>query len=153
LWDDKANVEKILRKVKKINEMSVFENPLNKRLRLHHLSIKNGIFTPNAGKRDQHVNILQRHVQFQPRVRGHQQILTPDDITGTVEDRLKQLTMTAVLKEAPIFLALTEQGQHIVNMFDIRSFNFHNPVSLREQFNNEFLALASLLNNGKLSFP
>ena len=40
-----------------------------------------------------------------------------------------------------------------MNMFDIRSFNFHNPVSLREQFNNAFLAFASHLNNGKLSFP
>jgi hypothetical protein len=123
------------------------ENPLNKRLQLHHPSIKNGVFTPNADKPDQHVNILQRDVQFQPRVRGHQQILTPDEITANVEDRLKQLT-TAVLKEAPRFLALTEQEQHIVNIFDIRSF-----ISLREQFNNAFLAFASHLNKGKLSFP
>jgi hypothetical protein len=57
----------------------------------------------------------------------------------------------AVLKEAPRFLALTEQEQHIVNMFDIRSFNFHNPVSLHEQFNNAFFS--HLLNNGKLSLP
>jgi hypothetical protein len=32
----------------------------------------------------------------------------PDEITATVEDRLKQLT-TAVLKEATRFLALTKQ--------------------------------------------
>jgi hypothetical protein len=152
LWDDKTNVENFLQKVKKINEMSVLENPLNKRLRLHHPSIKNGVFTPNAGKPDQHVSLLQRDVQFQPRVKGHQQILTLDEITATVEDRLKQLT-TAVLKEAPRFLALTEQEQHIVNMFDMRSFNFHNHLFLREQFNNAFLAFASHLNNGKLSFP
>ena len=48
LWDDKANVEKFLQKVKKINEMSVLENSLNKHLRLHHTSIKNGVFTPEA---------------------------------------------------------------------------------------------------------
>jgi hypothetical protein len=66
LWDDKANFEKFLQKVKKINEMSVLENPLNKRLRLHHTSIKNGVFIPNAGKPDQHVNLLQHDVQFQP---------------------------------------------------------------------------------------
>jgi hypothetical protein len=153
LWDDKANVEKFLQKVKKINEVPVLENPLNKRLRLHHPSIKNGIFTPNAAKPEQHGNILQRDVEFQPRLRGHRgHILTPDLITRAVEDRLKQLT-TAVLEKAPRFLSLTEQEQHIVNMFNIRSFNFHNPVSLREQFNSDFLAFASHLNNSKLPFP
>ena len=98
------------------------------------------------------MNILQHDVHFQPRLRGHEELLTPDEIIGTVEDRLKQLTM-AILQEAPRFLGLSEQEQHIVSMFDVRSFDYHNPETLREQCNSDFLAFAHHLNKGNLSFP
>ena len=48
---------------------------------------------------------------------------------GTVEERFTQLT-SAILRETSAFLALSEQEQHIVNMFDVRSFNFQDPESL-----------------------
>ena len=71
---------------------------------------------------------------------------------GTVEERFTLLT-TAILREASAFFALSEQEQHIVNMFDVRSFNFQDLESLREQYNEEFLLFAGLLNKGSLLFP
>lgn len=47
LWDDKANVETFLENIRRMNELPILENPLNKRLRIHHPSIAKGIFTPN----------------------------------------------------------------------------------------------------------
>ena len=38
-------------------------------------------------------------------------------------------------------------------MFDVPSFNFQDPGSLREQYNEEFLLFASYLNKGSLLFP
>ena len=70
------------------------------------------MFTPNANQPDQSVNLLQNDVQFQPRLRGHQKVITLDVITETVEDRVKQLT-SAILQEATVFLALNQQEQHI----------------------------------------
>jgi hypothetical protein len=66
-----------------MNEMSVLENPLNRRLRLQYPSIEEGNFTPNFSKPDQQVNILQHDVQSQPRVQHRPQPLTPDDIIRT----------------------------------------------------------------------
>lgn len=152
LWDDKANVEKFLENIKKMNELPVLKNPLNKRLRVHHPSIAKGTFMPNASKPDQQVNILQRDVRFQPRLRAEQQPLTPDAIIKTVEDRLKQLT-SAISREASTFLAQGEQEQRVVKMFDVKSFDYHNPESLSRQFNEEFVSFASHLNIGQLSFP
>ena len=152
LWEDKENVERFLVNIKKINEIPILENPLNKRLQIHYPNVKNGMFTPNANKPDQFVNLLQNDVQFQPRLSGHQQVITLDVITETVEDRVKQLT-SAILQEAAIFLALNQQEQHIVNIFDVKSFAYHNPERLREQYNEDFLIFAHHLDNGNLSFP
>ena len=135
-----------------MKQVPILENPLNKRLRLHQPGIEKGVFTPNASKPNQQVNILQHDIHFQPQVRGREQPLSPDVIMGTVEERFTQLT-SAILRETSAFLALSEQEQHIVNMFDVRSFNFQDPESLREQYNEEFLLFASHLNKGSLLFP
>ena len=131
--------------------MPIWENPLNKRLRLHQPSIEKGVFTPNGSKPNQQVNILQYDIHFQPQVRGREQPLTLDVVMGTVEERFTQLT-SAILRKASAFLALSEQEQHIVNMLDVRSFNFQDPESLREQYNEEFLLFASHLNKGIVSY-
>ena len=60
--------------------MPISENPLNKQLRIHYPSVKNGMLTPNTNRPDQSANLLQSDVQFQPRLRGHQQAITPDVI-------------------------------------------------------------------------
>jgi hypothetical protein len=39
LWDDKANVDKFLGNINRMNDLPVLENPLNRRLQHHHLSI------------------------------------------------------------------------------------------------------------------
>ncbi|CAB4020272.1 mimitin, mitochondrial, partial [Paramuricea clavata] len=145
LWDDKANVNKFIGNITKMNEMPVLENPLNRRLRLQYPSIQEGNFTPNFSKPDQQVNILQHDVQFQPRVRHRSQPLTPDDIIRTTEDRLKQLT-SEIVREAPIFLAMGEQEENVIKMFDVKSFDYHSSESLREQNNNEFISFAKHLN-------
>jgi hypothetical protein len=98
LWDDKANVDKFIGNITKMNEMPVLENPLNRRLRLQYPSIEEGNFTSNFSKPDQQVNFLQHDIQFQPRVRNRPQPLTPDDINRITEHRLKQLT-SAILRE------------------------------------------------------
>jgi hypothetical protein len=155
LWDDKANVDKFLCNIKRMNELPVLENPLNRRLRLHHPSIATGHFTPDANKPDQQVNIMQYDVRFQPRLRNQQhrqQELTPEDIIETVEVRVKQLT-SAILREGATFLAQGEQERDIVKMFDLKSFDFHDPGSLSQQFNDEFVSVASHLNKGTLLFP
>ncbi|CAB3977936.1 Hypothetical predicted protein [Paramuricea clavata] len=152
LWDDKANVDKFIENITKINEMPVLENPLNRRLCLQYPSIEEGNFTPNFSKPDQQVNILQHDVQFQPRVRHRPQPLTPDDIIRTTEDRLNQLT-SAILREAPVFLAMGEQEENVIKMFDVKSFDYHSSESLCEQNNNEFISFAKHLNRGNLSFP
>ena len=140
-----------LKTLQKWKQVPILENPLNKRLRLHQPSIEKGVFTPNTRKPNQQVNILQHDIHFQPQVRGRGQPLTPDVIMGTVEERFTRLT-SAILRKASAFLALSEQEQHIVNMFDVRSFDFQDPESLREQYNEEFLLFASHLNKGSLLF-
>jgi hypothetical protein len=92
LWVDKANVDKSIGNIHKMNQLPVFENSLNKRLRLQHHNILEGSFTPNPNKPDQQVNIFQHYIQFQPRVRSQQQLLTPDDIINTVQERLKHIS-------------------------------------------------------------
>jgi hypothetical protein len=52
LWDDKANMDKFINNIKRMNDLPVLENPLNRRLPLHHPSIATGHFTPNASKPD-----------------------------------------------------------------------------------------------------
>ncbi|CAB3979842.1 Hypothetical predicted protein [Paramuricea clavata] len=152
LWDDKANVDKFIGNITKMNEMPVLENPLNRRLRLQYPSIGEGNFMPNFSKPDQQVNILQHDVQFQPWVRHRPQPLTPDDIIRTTEDRLKQLT-PAILRAAPIFLAMGKQEENVIKMFDVKSFDYHSSESLCEQNNNEFISFAKHLNRDNLSFP
>ena len=152
LWDDKANVDKFLENIKRINDLPVAENPLNRSLRLHLPSIATGHFTPNASKPDQQVNIMQYDVRFQPRLRNQQQS-TPDDITETVEVRTKQLTTAILAEAAATFLAQGEQERDIVKMFDIKSFDFHDPDNLSQQFNDEFVSVASYLCKGTLTFP
>ncbi|CAB4009843.1 Hypothetical predicted protein [Paramuricea clavata] len=85
LWDDKANVDKFIGNITKMNEMPVLENPLNRRLRLQYPSIEEGNFTSNFSKPDQQVNFLQHDIQFQPRVRNRPQPLTPDNINRITE--------------------------------------------------------------------
>ena len=51
------------------------------------------MFTPNTNRPDQSANLLQNDIQFQPQLRGHQQAITPDMITETVEYRLKQVNL------------------------------------------------------------
>ena len=87
LWDDKANIDKLIENVTKMKQVPILENPLNKRLRLHQPGIEKGVFTPNASKPNQQVNILQHDIHFQPQVRGREQPLTPNVIMGTVEER------------------------------------------------------------------
>ena len=89
-------------------------------------------------------------MRFQPRLTNQQQ-LTQDDITETVEVRMKQL-ITAILAEAATFLAQGEQERDIVKMFDIKPFDFHDPDSLSQQFNDEFLSVARYLSKGTLTF-
>ena len=50
LWDDKANVDKFIGNITKMNEMPVLENPLNRRLRLQYRSIEEGNFTKPISK-------------------------------------------------------------------------------------------------------
>ena len=66
LWDDKANIDKFIENVTKMKQVPILENPLNKRLRLHQPGIEKGVFTPNASKPNQQVNILQHDIHFQP---------------------------------------------------------------------------------------
>ena len=152
LWDDKANVDKFIGNINKMSQLPVLENSLNKRLRLQHHNILEGSFTPNPNKPDQQVNILQYNIQFQPRVRSQQQPLTPDDIISTVQERLKQLT-SSILREAPSFLGMSEQETNVVKIFNVKSFNYHDERSLREQYNDNFISFARHLNMGNLSFP
>ncbi|CAB4039201.1 Hypothetical predicted protein, partial [Paramuricea clavata] len=53
----------------------------------------------------------------------------------------KQLT-SAILQEAPIFLAMGEQEENVIKMFDVKSFDYHSSESLCEQSNNEFISFA-----------
>jgi hypothetical protein len=65
-WDDKANVDKFIGNINKMNQLPVLETLLNKQLHFQHQNILEGSFTPNPNKPDQQVNILQYNIQFQP---------------------------------------------------------------------------------------
>jgi hypothetical protein len=96
---------------------------------------------------------MQYDMRFQPRLRNRQhrqQELTPDDIIETV--KVKQLT-SAILREGATFLAQGEQERDIIKTFDLKSFDFHDPGSVSQQFNDEFVSVASHLNKGQFSFP
>ena len=95
---------------------------------------------------------MQYNVHFQPQLRNRERQLTPDEILRNVEDRMKQLT-SAILREAAAFLALGERERNIVKMFDVKSFDFHDPDKLSQQYNDEFVSVARHFNDGKLSFP
>ena len=47
--------------------------------------------------------IMQYNVHFQVQLRNLERQLTPDEITGNVENRMKQLT-SSILREAETFL-------------------------------------------------
>ena len=65
---------------------------------------------------------------------------------------MKQLT-SVILREAAAFLVPGEQERDIVEMFDVKSFDFHDPDKLSQQYNDEFVSVARHFNDGKLSFP
>jgi hypothetical protein len=65
---------------------------------------------------------------------------------------LKQLT-SAILREAPIILAMGKQKENVIKMFDVKSFDYHSLESLCEQNNKKFISFAKHLNRGNLSFP
>jgi hypothetical protein len=71
---------------------------------------------------------------------------------STVQERLKQLT-SSILREALSFLGMSEQETNVVKIFDVKSFNYHDERSLREQYNDNFISFARHLNMGNLSFP
>ena len=80
LWDDKANVDRFLANTKRINDLPLADNPLNRRVRLHLPNIATGHFIPNASRPEQQINIMQYNVQFQPQLRNREWQLTPDEI-------------------------------------------------------------------------
>ena len=151
-WDDKANVDRFLANIKRINDLPLADNPLNRRVRLHLPNIATGHFIPNASRPEQQINIMQYNVHFQPQLRNRERQLTPDEILQNVEDRMKQLT-SAILREAAAFLAPGKRERDIVKMFDVKSFDFHDPDKLSQQYNDEFVSVARHFNDGMLSFP
>ena len=60
---------------------------------------------------------------------------------------------SAILRESATFLAPGEQERDIVKVFDVKSFDFHDPEKLSQQYNYEFVSVAGHFNDGKLSFP
>ena len=107
---------------------------------------------PNPSRPEQQINIMQHNVHFQPQLRNRERKLTPDEITRSVEVRMKQLT-SAILRESATFLAPGEQERGIVKVFDVKSFDFHDPEKLSQQYIYEFVSVAGHFNDGKLSFP
>ena len=153
LWDDKANVDRFLANIKRINYLPLADNPLNRKVRLHLPNIATGHFMSNPSRPEQQRNIIQYNVHFRnPQLRNRVRQLTTDEITRSVEVRMKQLT-SAILRESATFLAPGEQERDIVKVFDMKSFDFHDPEKLSQQYNYEFVSVAGHFNDGKLSFP
>ena len=95
---------------------------------------------------------MQYNVHFQLQLINRKWQLTPHEIMRSVEVRMKQLT-SAILRESATFLAPGEQERDIVKVFDVKSFDFHDPGKLSQQYNYEFVFVAGHFNDGKLSFP
>ena len=64
---------------------------------------------------------------------------------------MKQLT-SAVLREAATFLAPGERERDIVKLFDVKSFDFHDPDKLSQQYNDEFVSVTLLITLMMTSF-
>ena len=107
---------------------------------------------PNPSKPEQQINIMQHNVHFQPQLRNRERQVTPDEITRCVEVRMKQLT-SAVLRESATFFAPGEQERDIVKVFDVKSFDFHDPEKLSQQYIYELISVAGHFNDGNFSFP